>query len=101
MSYEITFHPLVQRDLNEILEYYELEASVEIADRFESEVRDASASIRKSPRHHPFYLKQRLYRRCSLTTFPHLILFREKAGLVQVIVLKHVRRAPGYGLRRR
>lgn len=37
MSASIGFHPLVQKDLNEILEYYETEAGLEVADRFESE----------------------------------------------------------------
>jgi hypothetical protein len=29
-----------------------------------------------------------------------LILYRETAGFVRVMVLKHVKRAPGFGLRR-
>ena len=77
MSRTLTFHPLVQKDRNEILAYYETEASVEIADQFEQELRAAIASIKENPRHFPFYLNQRRYRRCSLPTFPHLILFRE------------------------
>lgn len=101
MSRSLTFHPLVQKDLNEILAYYEEEASAEIADCFEQELRTALASISEHPRHFPFYLKQRRYRRCGLPTFPHLILFRENAESIRIMVLKHVKRAPGYGLRRR
>jgi plasmid stabilization system protein ParE len=100
MSRAVTFHPLVQKDLNEILAYYESEASTEIADRFEAELRSALASIKEHPRHFPFYLKQRLYRRCALHTFPHLILFRETSESIRIMVLKHVKRAPGFGLRR-
>lgn len=101
MSRPLTFHPLVQKDLNEILDYYEMEASVEVADRFEAELRTALASIKEHPRQFPFYLKQRRYRRCGLPTFPHLILFRENAESIRIMVLKHVKRATGFGLRRR
>jgi plasmid stabilization system protein ParE len=100
MSRKLTFHPLVQKDLNEILAYYESEAAPEVADRFVAEFRSAVASIKDNPRHFPFYLNQRRYRRCRLSTFPHLILYRETAGFVRVMVLKHVKRAPGFGLRR-
>jgi plasmid stabilization system protein ParE len=101
MSASIGFHPLVQKDLNEILEYYETEAGLEVADRFESEFRLAISAIRNGPRHFPFYQKQRSYRRCLLATFPHVILFREAGSHVRIMVLKHVKRAPTFGLRRR
>ncbi|PAW66603.1 MAG: hypothetical protein B9S30_08020 [Verrucomicrobiia bacterium Tous-C5FEB] len=101
MSSRLSFHPLVQKDLNEILSYYEQEASPEVADCFEAEFRAALAAIKESPRHFPYYLKQRRYRRFALPTFPHLILFRETSISIRIMVLKHVKRSPGYGLRRR
>ena len=70
MSLRLGFHPLVQRDLYEILEYYVSEGGQETADRFESEFRAAIATIQRNPRHFPFYQKQRRYRRCRLSTFP-------------------------------
>ncbi len=51
MSGRLTFHPLVQKDLNEILAYYEQEANPEVADHFEAEFRDALAAIKENPRH--------------------------------------------------
>jgi plasmid stabilization system protein ParE len=101
MSGRLTFHPLVQKDLNEILSYYEQEASPDVADRFEAEFRNALAAIKENPRHFPYYFKQRRYRRFSLPTFPHLILFRETSISIRIMVLKHVKRSPGFGLRRR
>lgn len=101
MSGRLSFHPLVQKDLNEILQYYEQEASPEVADRFEAEFRAALAAIQEHPRHFPYYLKQRRYRRFALPTFPHLILFRETSISIRIMVLKHVNRSPGFGLRRR
>jgi len=73
MSASIGYHPLVQKDLNEILAYYESEVGPEVADRFESEFRFAIAAIRDTPRHFSFYQSQRIYRRCLLASFPHTI----------------------------
>ena len=101
MSLRLGFHPLVQRDLNEILDRYASEAGLETADRFESEFRAALVKIKNNPRHFPFYQNQRRYRRCRLSTFPHLILYRETNDYLRVMVLKHVRRSPKFGLRRR
>lgn len=101
MSASIGYHPLVQKDLNEILTYYESEVGLEVADRFESEFRLAIAAIKDAPRHFPFYQRQRRYRRCLLATFPHVILFREAGSHVRIMVLKHVKRAPSFGLSRR
>ena len=101
MSGRLTFHPLVQKDLNEILAYYEQEANPAVADRFETEFRDALAAIKENPRHFPYYLRQRRYRRFALPTFPHLILFRETSISIRIMVLKHVKRSPGFGMRRR
>ncbi len=101
MSIRLTFHPLVQKDLNEILTYYELEASPEVADRFEAEFRLALAAVRSRPKQFPFYLSQRRFRRFRLPTFPHLILYRETSSSIRIMVLKHVKRSPGFGLRRR
>ena len=101
MSLRLGFHPLVQRDLNEILDYYASEAGLETADRFESEFRAALVNIQRNPRYFPFYQNQRRYRRCRLSTFPHLILYRETDDYLRIMVLKHVRRSPNFGLRRR
>ena len=98
---KVTFHPLVQKDLDEILDYYERETSRGVADRFEEEFRAAIVAIKHGPRQFPFYQKQRRFRRVTLKTFPHLILYRECVDSIHITVLKHVRRAPGFGLGRR
>ena len=100
MSHTLSFHPLVQKDFNAILAYYETEAGLQVADRFEAEFRAAVVCINAAPRQFPFYLNQRRFRRCRLSTFPHLILYRETTATIRIMVLKHVKRAPGYGLRR-
>jgi len=101
MSRELVFHPLVQKDLNEIIAYYEDEASSEIADLFEAEVRAALLLIQANPLHYPFYLKQGIFRRFTLRTFPHLILFVVTKEAIRIMVLKHVKRSSKFGLKRR
>ena len=101
MSPGISFHPRVQKDLNEILDFFEQEGGTNIAARFEDEFRASVELVRQNPRHFPFYWTQRLFRRCKLKTFPHLILFRECRAGVRILVLKHVKRAPSFGLGRR
>ena len=60
-----------------LLEIDESEAGLEIANRFETDFQRAISAIRRAPRHFPFYQKQRMFRRCLMATFPHIILFRE------------------------
>lgn len=101
MARSLTFHPLVQKDFNDIIDYYHDEAGPHVADRFEAEFRTAIVEIKADPRRFPFYLFQRRYRRHSLRTFPHLILFLETQDAVRIMVVKHVKRNPSFGLCRR
>ena len=101
MARGLTFHPLVQRDFNEIIDYYGDEAGPHVAERFETEFRAAIDEIKTNPRHFPFYLSQRRYRRHKLQTFPHLILYLESAESIRIMVLKHVKRNPKFGMGRR
>ena len=50
MSATIGYHPLVQKDFNETLDYYESGGGLEIADRFETDFRLAVSAIRQAPR---------------------------------------------------
>jgi plasmid stabilization system protein ParE len=93
----IRFHRLVQKDLNEVLRFYEDEAGAVLADRFFAEVEQIVAQMALNPmRFHP--VEQGL-RRANLRTFPYHFLFRAGAG-VNVLVLRHNRRHPGFGTQR-
>ena len=82
----LSFHPLVQKDFNEIIDYYHDEAGPHVADRFETEFRTAIDEIKAHPRRFPFYLSQRRYRRHSLRNFPHLILYLESPDSIRIMV---------------
>ena len=101
MMRRVSFHPQLQQDFNDILDHYESEAGLEVAARFETEFRNAVEAVKRQPRHFAYYLNQRRFRRCKLPTFPHVLLYRETDLVLRFIVLKHVKRSPGYGLGRK
>lgn len=97
----LEFHPTVQRDFNEALDYYEAEGGTHLADRFEAEFRTCLAAVKAGPTRFPFYQRSDLFRRIRLKSFPFLILYRASAITVRVILLKHERRHPRFGMSRR
>jgi plasmid stabilization system protein ParE len=93
----ITYHPSVQRDVNGILEYYN-SVSARLADEFWEELMSRIEAARKNPEH--FHLSDLSLRRANLQKFPYHFLFRIVPGKIRVIVVRHNRRHPGYGLGR-
>lgn len=97
----LDFHPAVQRDFNEALDYYEAEGGIHLADRFEAEFRICLAAVRSGPTRFPFYHRSDRFRRIRLRSFPFLIVYRTSAASVRVTLLKHERRHPRFGMSRR
>ncbi len=96
----LEFHPAVQRDFNQALAYYEAEGGVHLADRFEAEFRTCIAAVKAGPTPFPFYQTNDRFRRVHLQSFPFLIVYREDSTSVRVILLKHERRHPRFGMAR-
>ena len=97
----LDFHPAVQKDFNEALDYYEAEGGIHLADRFEAEFRTCIAAVKAGPSHFPFYRRSDSFRRIRLRSFPFLVVYRASAANVRVIMLKHERRHPRFGMSRR
>ena len=97
----IEFHPAVQEDFNQALDYYEAEGGLHLADRFEGEFCACVAAIKRAPRQFSFYLKSDVLRRIRLESFPYVIVYREKGAVVRIVLLKHERRHPRFGMGRR
>ncbi|HUG11187.1 MAG TPA: hypothetical protein VMM36_09245 [Opitutaceae bacterium] len=89
------------RSVNEAIAYYEAQGGVHLADRFEAELRLGLAAIKAGPTHFPSYNKDPIFRRARLENFPYVIVFREKPGVVRVTVIRHDRRHPLYGMKRK
>jgi plasmid stabilization system protein ParE len=97
----LEFHPAVQRDFSEALDYYEAEGGVNLANRFEAEFRTCIAAVKAGPTCFPFYRRDERFRRIRLRSFPFLVVYRAGTKVIRVILLKHERRHPRFGMARR
>jgi plasmid stabilization system protein ParE len=96
----LTFNRLVHRDLRGALSHYDDAAGPQLARRFYDEFEDLLAAIQRNPKR--FHgLPGSAYRRANFPSFPYHVLFRETADGARVLVLRHHRQHPDYGLGRR
>lgn len=95
----LVLHPRVYSDIDKIMEYYESVATPELADGFYAELRRSMA--RAAARPELFPIRQGDIRRVNLKRFPYHFLFRIVGDTVRVLVVRHHRRRPSFGLWRR
>jgi toxin ParE1/3/4 len=95
----LVLHPKVYSDIDEIMAYYEAVASRELADEFYSELRQFMLEAANTPE--VFSARKRDVRRVNLDRFPYHFLFRIVNDTVRVLVVRHHRRHPSLGMRRR
>jgi plasmid stabilization system protein ParE len=99
MDPEVVFHRLVQRDMDDILDYYKQNAPSSVANRFFDQFISTVNQSARNPRHFtPF---SGILRRAKVPGFPFHFLFRETTKGIRVLVLRHDRRHPSFGLGRR
>lgn len=99
MEPTLVFQHLVQRDMDEVLRYYQSEAGDLVADRFFEAFLEIVDRARRSPEHfHP--VSGRL-RRADIPGFPYHFLYRKTEDGIRVLVLRHDRRHPSFGLKRK
>lgn len=92
------FHRLVQRDMDGILRYYGEKASESVAERFFGCFLETVERALSHPR--GFHFANAVYRRAEVPGFPYHFLYREMPYGIRILVLRHDRRNPAYGLRR-
>jgi plasmid stabilization system protein ParE len=95
---KVTYHPSVQRDVNEILRHYE-HISGRLADEFWDELLALIASVSKNPNH--FHFAEEGLRRANLQKFPYHFLFRALPDKIRITVVRHNKRDPKYALGRK
>ena len=95
---KIIFHRLIRKDLEGVLSYYERESGSELATRFFETFVEVAQKALRDPRY--FHLAEGVLRRANLPGFPYHFLYREKPFGIRVLVLRHDRRHPDFGLRR-
>ena len=97
MRREILYHVGIQKEIREILDYYE-GASIQLSDDFWEELNAAFEYARRFPTRQHYDPSGR--RRVNLKRFPYHFLFKISETQIKVTVVKHNSRHPGYGTRR-
>jgi plasmid stabilization system protein ParE len=95
----VVFHPKVYSDVSKIMEYYEQVATEALADEFYREFRAIVA--RAAHRPESFRIRTRDIRRANLRRFPFHFFFRVVEGSIRILVVRHHKRYPFLGIRRR
>ena len=95
----LVLHPKVYSDIDEIMGYYERVATRELADEFYAELRHYMQQATERPE--SFSIRERDLRRVNLQRFPYHFMFRIVGEVVRILVVRHHRRRPTIGIRRR
>ena len=94
----LVLHRRVRSDVDEIMDYYERAEQPELAQDFYRELRAFLLDAARQPdRYHIFKAD---LRRANLKRFPYHFLYRVAGECVRVLVVRHHRRHPDYGLER-
>ena len=95
---EVILHRLVRKDMDGVRKYYTEKSGVELANRFYMDFMAAVGKVVEMPtRYHPVH---GTLRRTAIYGFPSHFLFREIPTGIRVLVLRHDKRHPSYGLSR-
>ena len=96
----IRFHPAVQRDIDDLIEYYEA-ISESLSDGVWNEIELALKRIQNNPERFHFDTHSSGFRRCNLKRFPYHILYLVGPDRIRIQVIRHNKRSPGYGMKRK
>ena len=95
----VEYHPLTVFELNNAVVYYNQQRAG-LGDKLRTEVYAAIERARASPSQ--YVIVKRGMRRCLVHRFPYAVLFRiVSEDTVRVLVIRHHRRHPSFGLGRR
>ena len=94
----VSFHPLVEEELAEIISYYRTVSGARLADNLQHEFFNFIDLARSTPGR--FHCVQDSVRRANLKRFPYHFLFIEKPDRIRVLVVRHHSRHPTFGIDR-
>ncbi len=95
----VIYHRLFQKDLTAALYYYDEEGGPQLGDRFFEEVESAVGKVTNNPTRFHFIAEG--MRRAQLKTFPYHIIYEESADRLKFLIIRHDKRHPSFGMRRR
>lgn len=96
---EVVYHCRVQKDMRSALAFYEEKGGIKLGDRFFAEAEDTVGRVIQNPQ--AFHFAAPNLRRAAFDTFPYHFLFEADARRVRFLVLRHDKRHPSFGLRRK
>ena len=96
---DIIYHEQIKKDLRAALSYYDAEGGCCLGDQFFEDVEATAARVIGNP--HGFHFAADGLRRAALDAFPYHFLYEESETGICFLVLRHDKRHPGFGLRRR
>lgn len=96
---KLSFHPLVQREVNDAVRWYE-DRSNGLGDDFFAKFSTTLAIILANPEANGFWLESKTVRRAKLKRFPFAALYEIRPGKVRVLCVRHDKRHPSYGMGR-
>lgn len=91
---KVVFHPLVQRDVSNILRHYD-GINDRLGDEFWEELNSFINLAAANPQR--FHFDEKGLRRVNLLRFPYHFLFREIDDGLRITVVRHHRQSPSYG----
>ena len=94
---EVVYHPLVRADVEEALTYYR-KISGWLADEFQAELRDIIDRAAEDPLR--LHLADQGFRRANIKRFPYHVLYEIRPECLRVMLVRHNKRHPQYGLPR-
>jgi hypothetical protein len=94
----LRFHPEVRRDVAIAIRHYD-SISDALGDDFWTKFEKACSQVETNPER--FHFDSSGWRRANLEKFPYHLLFFEELDGARIMTLRHDRRNPRFGLRRR
>jgi len=93
----VEFHPALEQDVTEALQRYDA-VSRRLAEAFQTELRRVIAVAASKPKR--FHLIKTGFHRANLKRFPYHFIYCELPDGIRVILVRHHRRHPGFGMER-
>jgi len=90
---EVSFHRLAEAELNDAAAHYEA-SSLGLGLRFLTEIDRCVQGIIQYPEAGPVVLGA--VRRRLVSRFPYALLYTQKAGVIRILAIMHLRRTPFY-----
>lgn len=95
----LVLHRNVYTDIDKVMAHYERVAGPQLADEFYAELRHFFVEAATRPQSFP--IRERDIRRVNLQRFPYHFLFRIAEDSVRILVIRHHKRHPSFGTKRK